>query len=263
MRSPEDDQSSSKPVEVQNSEVLVLGVFHFTPSTSDLVSAAPGTLSSDKKQVEIERVIQALAKFKPTKIMLEVTPDDTAWINERYQSFLDDELQLELDEIDQLGLRVAQLLQHKELYGIDNRIGMDISGAMDLAASNGQDEVLKRINEIIGQLEGGIGDRIASDELTVAEKLRLINDEEVPLPDLGLYMALTEIGTSEEPVGADIIADWHQRNLRIFANLLRRTEKGDRILVIFGAGHAPLLRQFVREHPDLQPVSALDYLPTE
>jgi len=34
----------------------------------------------------------------------------------------------------------------------------------------------------------------------------------------------------------------------------------DRILVIFGSGHSPLLRDLVQSHPNLQLVEAIEYL---
>ena len=49
---------------------------------------------------------------------------------------------------------------------------------------------------------------------------------------------------------ADIVANWYKRNLRIFANINRVTEPGkDRILVIIGAGHLKLLKEFATEAP--------------
>ncbi len=35
--------------------------------------------------------------------------------------------------------------------------------------------------------------------------------------------------------------NWYHRNVRIFANVLRVTEPGDRLLMLYGAGHVPIL----------------------
>src|SRR3546814_16208482 len=37
---------------------------------------------------------------------------------------------------------------------------------------------------------------------------------------------------------------WFGRNQRIFNNIVRHTEPGDRVLVIYGAGHGNLLQHF-------------------
>ena len=59
---------------------------------------------------------------------------------------------------------------------------------------------------------------------------------------------MARIGSSEDYVGADWVAGWYERNLKIFVNLTRIVNAPeDRILVIYGAGHLPLLTQFVRD----------------
>src|ERR1700728_551428 len=47
-------------------------------------------------------------------------------------------------------------------------------------------------------------------------------------------------------VGADLVAAWHRRNLKMFAKLSRLSGPGERILVLYGQGHAYLLRDFIR-----------------
>lgn len=75
-------------------------------------------------------------------------------------------------------------------------------------------------------------------------------------------MVLSEVGSEDNPLGADLVAAWYQRNLRIFANLLHQLDDDDeRVLVIYGSGHRALLDQFVRQHPKLSSVSPLDFLP--
>jgi len=53
---------------------------------------------------------------------------------------------------------------------------------------------------------------------------------------------------------------WH-RNMRNFANLGRIAEPGDRIVVIYGAGHRYFFRKWVLQHPDTALVEPGDYLP--
>jgi len=44
------------------------------------------------------------------------------------------------------------------------------------------------------------------------------------------------------------VANWYKRNLRIVVNINRITEPGkDRILVIIGAGHLKLLKEFAAD----------------
>jgi hypothetical protein len=71
---------------------------------------------------------------------------------------------------------------------------------------------------------------------------------------------MARVGRDSTYVGADVVAGRYARNLKIFANLARLTEPGDRVLVIYGASHGKLLRDFVRESPDLQVVDTDRYL---
>ena len=56
------------------------------------------------------------------------------------------------------------------------------------------------------------------------------------------------------------VANWYARNLHIYANIARVAQPGERVLVIMGSGHRPLLRQFVAESPELELVPAERYL---
>ncbi len=62
-------------------------------------------------------------------------------------------------------------------------------------------------------------------------------------------------------LGADLLSKWYERNIRIFANLQRITRPGDRVLVLFGSGHAPILRELIQHDPRLRLVEPRDYLP--
>ena len=50
-----------------------------------------------------------------------------------------------------------------------------------------------------------------------------------------------------DPAGANWVMLWHGRNLIIFNNIVRNTAPGDRVLVVYGAGHGNLLRQYAGE----------------
>ena len=58
---------------------------------------------------------------------------------------------------------------------------------------------------------------------------------------IGLY------GTPDDPIGANWDMLWYGRNLAIFNNIVRATKPGDRVLVIYGAGHGNWLRQLATD----------------
>lgn len=60
-----------------------------------------------------------------------------------------------------------------------------------------------------------------------------------------VYMDMALIGSSDDYVGADVILRWYERNIKIFVNVARlASESSDRILVLIGGGHLPLLTHF-------------------
>jgi len=61
-------------------------------------------------------------------------------------------------------------------------------------------------------------------------------------------------------VGAEVAAEWYRRNFCIFANLSAVVRPGDRVIVFFGQGHVPYLRELVKSSPDLELVEANEYL---
>jgi len=76
---------------------------------------------------------------------------------------------------------------------------------------------------------------------------------------LGSYH-MPEFGKDDLYPGADWVQYWYGRNLKIFVNLTRITEPGDRILLIIGAGHVWLVQQFAKESGYYILESPLKYL---
>ena len=69
------------------------------------------------------------------------------------------------------------------------------------------------------------------------------------------------IGRGKEYVGANYVSWWYRRNLTIFDNIIRITDApSDRIVVIYGAGHAKLLTQFAQESGFYKVDNPLKYL---
>ena len=71
---------------------------------------------------------------------------------------------------------------------------------------------------------------------------------------------MLSIGDTEQQPGAEFNAMWYLRNAKIFAKLMTVAEPGDRILVVYGAGHAYWLRHFASETPGFTNVDPAPYL---
>ncbi|HEX8392648.1 MAG TPA: DUF5694 domain-containing protein, partial [Longimicrobium sp.] len=93
----------------------------------------------------------------------------------------------------------------------------------------------------------------------LGESLRLDNSARMDSLDM-MYLLFAPIGRDTTYIGADMVAGWYERNLKIFVNITRVAAPGERVLVIMGSGHGPLLRRFVDESPDYDLVRADPYL---
>jgi hypothetical protein len=96
---------------------------------------------------------------------------------------------------------------------------------------------------------------------TVRELLMEGNAQEMLDLSHRVYLGLLPIGKGDKYPGATLVSRWYDRNLKIAANIARMAdEKPQRILVIIGAGHAKLLRQFLSDIPGFHVVDCEAFL---
>lgn len=69
------------------------------------------------------------------------------------------------------------------------------------------------------------------------------------------------VGFPDHYVGADLVAEWYKRNLRIYANLLHYLEAGeDRAVVLIGQAHVWPLREMLTANPRFEVVPVAEVL---
>jgi Family of unknown function (DUF5694) len=112
------DQQQSK------AQVMVLGVYHFNNPNADVVKSNFSDHLSEKKQREIAELLELLARFKPTKIVVEAPPEQVA-VQNNYLAYLKGEYQLTANESEQIGFRLAKRFRHAQVYLADHRLGFD------------------------------------------------------------------------------------------------------------------------------------------
>jgi hypothetical protein len=127
------------------------------------------------------------------------------------------------------------------------------------AEKHGQTHVLSEMDAYFSAYEEEDAKRL---ERTLRETLRQANEPGNILEGHGSYMiGSIKIGVGSEYPGVDSIVPWYTRNLRIFANLQRITDQpDDRLLLIIGGGHVPILRHCVEASPEYALVEVGDYL---
>lgn len=233
-------------------QIMLLGTYHFRYN-EDVLRSAEG-------RAQIEDVVARLAAFAPTKIALEFTTDRQTEIDSLYALYLDDRWELGSNEVYQLGFRLARRLGHRRVHLVDTeRHPFFVDLALEELAPR-EDEIKRIDPEWTARFRklGTFSDSLFRVQ-TLGEYLRFVNSPAQIRRSHLVYHVRTFKFDGEEGgfLGADFTSGWYNRNLRIFRNLQRITESpDDRILLIIGYGHLPILRFVVEHSPEFELVEA-------
>jgi len=228
-------QSDARP------EILVLGTYHMANPGHDIYNMQADDVLSPKLQQEITQLIEVLKKFHPTKIAIEASVGSKR-VEQDYSDYLAGKYSLTRNETNQIGYRLAKELGHHAVYAVDEDGDFPWQRVVNYAKANGRADKLDAINTVWGAMVKDEGDFLQSH--TVLETLQYMNSDSRASKDLASYFALVPFADPGDYAAPDLLAAWYQRNIRIYSNIVRLVESpNDRILVIYGAGHLPWLRQ--------------------
>lgn len=231
-------------------EVLVLGVYHMANPGQDVFNTKADDVLAPKRQAEIAQLIEVLKKFHPTKIAVE----SDVWkqrVAREYSDYLAEKYTLTANEIDQIGYRLAKELGHKTIYPVDADADFPWQRFVNYAKGSGHSKELDALMGEIGAMVKAQEQYLASH--TILETLLYMNADDRVAQDGGYYYRESHLGEPGDWAGADLVADWFRRNIRIHSNVARlATSPSERVLVIFGAGHLGWLRHDVSSDPSLR-----------
>jgi hypothetical protein len=236
-------------------KIMIVGLFHMSGTTHDLHNETVPDVLQPKQQTEISRITNALARFRPTAIAVEW---DAPYVAGLYPKYLSGEMKPSRNEVVQLGFRLGKMLG-KPVYGIDADGDFLWQPFKAYAEAHGYRQLLADEDALT------IGDVAAVQRLIdtkgLAPALRYLNDSARTRSANGWYRNLLRVGEGRDEPAVDLLTGWYRRNFQICANLIRIARPGDRIIVLFGSGHAFLLRQCVAETPGMTLVETNAYLP--
>lgn len=241
-------------------KALLLGTFHFAYPNLDghkTDSSKMLNVLSAQRQREIRQLADVIASFKPTRIYIE--SHSQRYTDSLYNAYLEGKHTLRRDERDQLAFRLAKELNHPKVYAVDagafahenykKYSFIDSMWNNDFPVDSLRDKTFnKRYKHLYDA-----GDSLEL-ENTILESFLIMADPHVLRRGHGHYM--TGGFNTINNTGADIQAlGWYDRNLRIFNNILRtRPASTDRIVVLFGNGHMPILKHCFQSSPEFEVV---------
>ncbi|KQS55527.1 hypothetical protein ASG17_05465 [Brevundimonas sp. Leaf363] len=247
-------------------QVMVVGAFHFDNPGMDLANAQIDPVTTPAKQAELAQVAEDLARFRPTAVAVERIATDTATLaDQRWPEFTAATLTSNSDERVQIGYRLAALTGVSRVYAIDEQPDegehdyFPFDKVAAWAAAHGREAELNALIAEPGRLSAEMeaNQRIH----TLGWMLRDMNRRDHPMHGaIDFYYRLLSYGDAVEQPGAELNAGWYERNAKIFAKLMLTAKPGDRIVVVYGAGHLYWLRHFIESTPGFELVEANDYL---
>lgn len=243
--------------------VLLLGTFHFGNPGQDLHNARVDDVRTPEKQAELADLAARLARFAPTKIVVEAVSDrpDLTW--PRFENFTPETLTQVADERVQIGLRLAHQLGLPAVHAVDEQSDtfdyFPFGAVQTYAQEHGQTALLERIGASIERM---VKEFEAAQKTTPVRLLlaRANDPAQIAAMHREGYYNFLPLGDPARQPGADLNGAWYLRNAKIFAKLTQIARPGDRVLVVFGAGHLYWLRHFVEFTPGFKLVEPNDLL---
>ena len=257
---PEKQQPTFKPASsffnVPKAKLLLVGTFHFDYPGLDGYKAADKDkidVLSDLRQKEVQELADYIERFKPNKIAIEATDNWNA--SEKLRAYKKGAHREQRNERYQLAMRIATDLKLDTLYAID--------------ATTLDTELKNRYPEFRDSIWGEFN---WQGESKIDSLYRNWRDYESRLEKEQSLLESFKYGNSEESLnytfsanfsadfvldgytGADVMSIyWFNRNLRTVRNIQAMTaNEDDRILVLMGAGHIALLKQFFIASPEYE-----------
>ena len=240
-------------------EILLVGSFHFAYYGLDAhVTKEEDQVNvlSPKRQAEMKELVDYIAQFKPTKIAVE-GGRNSGYIIRRFEKFMETPEKNRANEVDQIAFPLMKQFGLDTLYGV-NSYGLsrdfyrhpDSSVLVPLMDSiykdwdfNNKNTMSERYSKLYD-----MDDQLALNN-SLLDYFKHMNADKIIDRDWGAYLVGDFKNGSYE--GADALAmHWYSRNLRIMRNIQNITEPGDRILVIFGAGHMSILKYLFQCSPE-------------
>ncbi len=245
-------------------QVMVIGSEHFASPGLDVINIEPIDVLTPERQKELQAIAESLRKFEPTVVAVERVTEAPNYIDTGFETFKESDLLSKRNESIQIGYRLAKLAGLNRVHGIDEQPSegepdyFPMQKLMEQINKLGRmTEFQSMIGDVTERLNGFTKDNVHRD---LAEYLALANTEGSPLIDDDMYFDLMKFDQGESQAGAELFAYYMMRNTKIISKLMSVTKPGDRVVIIYGAGHKPWFEYILNGLSDYESVDPVPYL---
>ena len=240
------------------SKIAILGTFHFG-ATSDYTAVQMDSFFFDKRQKELDELVSKIKEFNPTKIMVEWEPGTKDSLDYKLNKYLNNEFSLRQNEIYQIGFRLAKETGITESFPVDYQ--------MDL----GDDKLVEYLNEIdkFSEFISLISDvtKVATADTeylkshSILGYFREMNSVERDNFNRNIYLdKLAKISTESGNPLLAYVSKWYMRNIYIMGHMDRHIQQNNRVLLLIGAGHKPILKDLYINRKNIEYIEIHEYL---
>jgi hypothetical protein len=272
----------------EQTSIMLLGMYHFNNPGKDSYNTEVDDYWSDKRQKEIKEAVDLLEEFKPTKILVELSPRDQSKIDSLYNLYLKNQITLKdiqggINEVYQIGFRLGKQLEGIDVIAVDHK-GNWLAPYADFIADTLVFEDYLKHNSAYAQSTKEKNDLFLKN--SIRENLVFLNERERILDNHNYYnnvaikvkdpvnIMFTYQESEQEinglpyqmrsfdfnNIGVEVVAEWYKRNLFIYRNILENAEENDRILVMIGSGHVFYLNQLLENNSKYKMISPNKFL---
>ncbi|WP_298550817.1 DUF5694 domain-containing protein [uncultured Algibacter sp.] len=255
---------------------MLLGVYHFNNPGKDSYNTEVDDYGTTKRQKEIKEVVHLLEEFKPTKILVELSPTEQSKIDSLYNLYLTNQITLEdiqggINEVYQIGFRLGKQLNGIDVIAVDYH-GNWLAPYADFIAdtlvfedylnhSSTYAQSMKEKNDLF--LKNSIRENLIylNEQEQILDNHNYYNNIAIKVKDTANIMFTYQESEQEinglhyqmrsfdfDNIGVELVAEWYKRNLFIYRNILENSEENDRILLIIGSGHVFYLNQLLENN---------------
>jgi hypothetical protein len=272
----------------KHTSIMLLGVYHFNNPGKDSYNTEVDDYRADNRQNEIKEVVDLLEEFKPTKILVELSPNEQLKIDSLYNLYLKNQIALEdiqggINEVYQIGFRLGKQLDGIEVIAIDHN-GNWLSPYADFIAdtlvfddylkhSSSYAQDMKEKNDMF--LKNSIRENLIylNEQEQILNNHNYYNNVAIKVKDTANIMFTYQESEQEinglpyqmrsfdfNNIGVELVAEWYKRNLFIYRNILENSNENDRILVIIGSGHIFYLNQLLENNSEFNMINPNEYM---
>jgi Family of unknown function (DUF5694) len=210
-------------------EIILVGTFHFEQE-ADLIR---------NKEDEIEELVDYLSMLKPTKVALEWEITQNEELNDKYKYSGVSE---EIDEIQQIGFRLAKKLFHDRVYAVNwaGHLTQEDMINLNNTIQHSYPKILNTMNSLQG----------STPEISSVKKLiqsyKELNERKYTEVLEKMYLSFVEVEDDKgDLIGVNFLNKWSERELIIFKNIaeIASDHSDERILLVIGSDHLWMLRK--------------------